>query len=109
VVERLLGVAGADLLDVGVMQRRLRAGIPIRPDKDPLRPHLDVHALVVPAEQTLEDPRRHHRLGGGELHERLAPVTLAVRRQVAVVDLGHALDQNADAALDPGAGGIREQ
>src|SRR3712207_6989927 len=49
-----------------------------------LRPHVHVHARVVPIERAAQELRRLHLLRGGKLHGGLVPVALAVRVEVAV-------------------------
>ena len=83
--------------------------VAVGPDEDPLGPDLDVDPRVVPVEQAAHELRRVHLLRRRQLLRRLAQVALAVRVEVAVVDLGDALDEDGDAAVDPRPGRVGEQ
>src|SRR4029079_7253333 len=108
-LEGLLAVPLPDVFNASVQQIRGGRDVPGGPHEDALRAHMDVDARVVPVEQAADQLRRMHLPGRRELLPGLAPVALAVRRQVAVVDLGAAVDEDLDAAADPGAGGVGEQ
>jgi hypothetical protein len=102
-------VSGADLLEVGVHQLRLARDVAAGPDVDALRTNVDVEARVVPEHEALEEVRRLHVLGGGQLLQRLALVALAIGVQVVVVDLRDALDEHHRRVLQAAACGIGEQ
>ena len=106
---RLLVVARANLLHVGVEELRLARGVAIRPDEDALGTYVDVEAGEVEAEQPLERLRRQQLLRTRQLLDRLAGVAHAVGLQVAGVHLRDSLHEHLRRALHPAAGGVREQ
>src|SRR5262245_30972011 len=81
-LQRLLGVAGSDLLQMGVMKDGLLVELPPRPDEDALRPYPDVDPRVVPVERGPQRLRRMHLPRGGELLDGFAVVALPIRLQV---------------------------
>ena len=64
---RLLDVARADLLQVGVVDRGLLRQVAVGPDEDPLGADLDVDPCVVPVEQPAQGLGRVHLLGRRKL------------------------------------------
>jgi hypothetical protein len=105
----LLDVAGAHLLLVRVDHLRGLGVITVGPEEDTLGPDLHVEARVVPVEDPAQRLRGMHVLGHRQLLAGLAPVALAVGDQVAVVDLGRALDEHPAALVDPRARRIGEE
>jgi hypothetical protein len=91
---RLLGVSGAHLLHVRVVELRLDGDVAARPHVDALGADVDVDARVVPGEHSPDPLRRMHAGRRRQLLDRLARVALPVCLQVVVIYFRTALDEH---------------
>ncbi len=105
----LLGMAGADLLHVGVEQLGFGRDVRATPHVHPLGPDVDVDPGVVPAEEALERVRRLELGGARQLLDRLSPVPLTVGVKIVIVDVRRALDEHHRGAGEAAAVRLGEQ
>src|SRR5579859_1752790 len=104
-----LRVPGADLLEVGVVELGFGTHLPARPHVHPLGADVYIDAREVPLEEAANGPGRKELHDRGQLLGRLALVALAVGVEIAVVDLGRALNEHHGRILETAAGGIGEE